>query len=54
MSEEDPFPRGAIKIKGEENFFRVRVGKYRILYEVHREPNIVLVTKLDKRSRVYD
>lgn len=51
---QDPFPRDAIKLKGEESIFRVRVGKYRILYEVYHENKIVLITKIDKRERVYD
>jgi len=29
----DPFPRGVKKLTGEENRYRIRVGKYRILYE---------------------
>jgi len=51
---QDPFPRDSIKIKGEEKTFRIRVGKYRILYEVYPENRLILVTKIDKRERVYD
>lgn len=51
---ENPFPRDAIKVKGEDNVFRIRVGKYRILYEVYPETNLTLITKIDKRERVYD
>ncbi|MEK6909513.1 MAG: type II toxin-antitoxin system RelE/ParE family toxin [Candidatus Aenigmatarchaeota archaeon] len=54
MLKENPFPRGAVKVKGEEGVFRVRVGKYRILYEVYSETNVVLITKIDKRGRVYE
>jgi len=35
------------------NFFRVRVGKYRILYEVDYSSNLLGIVKVDKRSRVY-
>ncbi len=51
---ENPFPRDVIKVKGEENVFRIRVGKYRILYEVYHERKIVLIVKIDKRERVYE
>jgi len=51
---ENPFLRGAIKLKGEGSLFRARVGKYRILYEVHHENKIILIVKVDKRERVYD
>jgi mRNA-degrading endonuclease RelE of RelBE toxin-antitoxin system len=40
------------KIKN-SNFFRVRVGKYRILYEVDYSFNLLGIVKIDKRSRVY-
>jgi len=32
---ENPFPRGAIKLKGAERFYRIRVGAYRIIYEAY-------------------
>ena len=36
-----------------EKLFRVRVGDYRILYEVDYEANKLGLIKVDKRSRVY-
>ncbi len=30
----DPFPRQAVKLSGTERFYRIRVGDYRIVYEV--------------------
>jgi mRNA interferase RelE/StbE len=50
----DPKPRGAIKLIGEENTYRIRIGDYRVLYEVYYDQKIVLIVKIDKRSRVYD
>ena len=37
-----------------EKIFRIRIGDYRALYKVKHETNIVLVTKIDKRPRIYD
>ena len=51
---ENPFPQGVIKVKGEDRAFRIRVGKYRILYEVYNETKIILIVKMDNRDRVYD
>lgn len=48
-----PFPRGAIKLQGREGVYRVRVGDYRVLYEVFRKEGLVLVDKIDHRSGVY-
>ena len=36
-----------------EKLFRVRVGDYRILYEVDYNDNLIGIVKIDKRSRVY-
>lgn len=33
--------------------FRVRVGKYRVLYEVYEKEKEVVIIKIDKRERVY-
>jgi mRNA-degrading endonuclease RelE of RelBE toxin-antitoxin system len=37
-----------------EKVFRYRIGDYRALCELKEEAKIVLVTKIDKRPRVYD
>ena len=28
----EPRPEGAVKLKGEENLYRIRVGDYRVIY----------------------
>jgi mRNA interferase RelE/StbE len=50
---DDPFPRGAIKLQGREGVYRIRVGDYRVLYEVFGKEGLVLVDKIDHRSGVY-
>lgn len=49
----DPFPRDSIRIKGESSVFRIRVGDYRILYEVYHDRHAILIVDVDHRSRVY-
>jgi mRNA interferase RelE/StbE len=36
---ENPRPRGCVKLKGYENEYRIRIGDYRVRYEVH-EPGV--------------
>jgi len=36
-----------------EGLFRVRVGDYRILYEIDYDLNLIGIVKIDKRSKVY-
>ncbi len=50
---EDPFPRGVVKLQGRDGVYRVRVGDYRILYEVAAAERMVLIDKIDHRSGVY-
>ncbi len=49
----NPLPKGVKKIKGENNLFRIRVGKYRIIYRVYFHERIIRVVLIDKRSRIY-
>ncbi len=51
--QENPFPRGVAKLQGRDNVYRIRVGDYRVLYEVLRRESLVLVEKIDHRSGVY-
>ena len=54
--ENNPVPSDS-KFIGRENnemIFRYRIGKFRVLYKVKEAQKIVLITKLDKRDRVYD
>ena len=37
-----------------EKLFRVRVGDYRILYEINNKSNMLGIVKIDKRSRAYE
>ena len=50
---ENPRPRGARKIEGEETAYRVRVGDYRIVYEVHDRVFLILVMNVGHRREVY-
>jgi len=37
-----------------EMVFRYRIGKFRVLYKFKEAQNIILVTKIDRRDKVYD
>ena len=49
----DPRPPGCIQLKGGSGEYRVRVGDYRIIYEVQDGELIVLVLRLGHRREVY-
>jgi mRNA interferase RelE/StbE len=48
-----PFPATAIKLEGAENFYRVRVGDFRIIYEIDAAANILLIHYVRNRKGVY-
>jgi mRNA interferase RelE/StbE len=50
---ENPFHAGTIKMAGGGERYRVRVGNYRIVYEVNQGRLRVLVVKIGKRGDVY-
>lgn len=49
----DPFPSDVKKLKGDKDVYRIRVGDFRVLYRIIPEYEIILINRLDKRSRVY-
>jgi mRNA interferase RelE/StbE len=48
----DPRPPGVVKLAGEEAY-RVRVGDYRIIYEIRDRELVVLVIAIGPREHVY-
>jgi mRNA interferase RelE/StbE len=49
---EDPRPSGSVKLSGVEAY-RIRVGDYRIIYQIHDQQLIVLVIDVGHRREVY-
>jgi mRNA interferase RelE/StbE len=49
-----PRPPGCKKLKGGDNEWRVRVGDYRMVYEIHDKARTVDVTRIAHRREVYE
>ncbi len=45
--------RNAVKLRGSDNVWRVRVGNHRILYEVYDDRLLILVIRIGHRRDVY-
>ena len=43
----------AKKMKGADDLFRIRLGDYRVIYEIRNERLIVVVVKIGNRREVY-
>ena len=49
----NPFPTGSLKLSGSEHAFRLRVGNYRILYDVFSKILMIEVIRVAHRKDVY-
>jgi mRNA interferase RelE/StbE len=49
-----PRPSGCKKLKGGDNEWRIRVGDYRIVYEIDDAARTVDVTRIAHRREVYN
>jgi mRNA interferase RelE/StbE len=49
----DPRPNGVKRLTGYENFFRIRVGDWRIIYAIEDDTLIVLILEISTRGGAY-
>lgn len=54
MLSDNPRPHGSIKLQGNVDYHRVRVGDYRIVYSIDDQVLKVLVLSLGHRRDIYD
>jgi mRNA interferase RelE/StbE len=50
---DEPHPRGSRKLSGYNDVFRIRVGRYRVIYSVSGNRLIVIILKIGHRKNVY-
>ena len=49
----NPRPAGVVKLAAHENLWRIRIGDYRVVYEIHDDRLVVLVLRVAHRKDVY-
>lgn len=49
----NPRPPGVRKLTGSDVLYRIRVGDYRVVYEIHDDRLLVMVIKLGHRREIY-
>ncbi|MFT4305482.1 MAG: type II toxin-antitoxin system RelE/ParE family toxin [Microbacterium sp.] len=52
--QDDPRPHGAKKLVGEQSAWRIRIGDYRVIYDVLDDELIVTVVGAGHRREVYN
>ncbi|MEH2123109.1 type II toxin-antitoxin system RelE family toxin [Nostoc sp.] len=50
----EPRPNGVKKLKGKENAYRIRLGEYRVIYDIFDYILVVNVVEVGHRSKVYN
>ncbi|WP_414518967.1 type II toxin-antitoxin system RelE family toxin [Nostoc sp. PCC 9305] len=49
----EPRPNGVKKLKGKENAYRIRIGDYRIIYDIFDDLLVVNVVEVGHRKNIY-
>jgi len=49
----NPYSGGTCKLKGREQLYRIRIGAYRIIYELDKNAGLILVTRVRHRREAY-
>ena len=50
---QNPRPKGVKKLKGEVDFYRIRVGDYRILHEIDDAAKLISIERVLPRENAY-
>ncbi|MBE8986587.1 type II toxin-antitoxin system RelE family toxin [Nostoc sp. LEGE 12450] len=48
-----PRPDGIVKLKGSDNEYRIRIGDYRVRYEIDDESQLIQILQCKHRKDVY-
>jgi mRNA interferase RelE/StbE len=49
----EPRPDGCRKMSGYDHFYRIRVGNYRVIYEIDGKRIVVVILKIGHRREIY-
>ncbi|MBI4042451.1 MAG: type II toxin-antitoxin system RelE/ParE family toxin [Deltaproteobacteria bacterium] len=49
----NPYPPGCRKLAGTEKSYRIRIGHFRVIYEIEHQKLMILVLKIGHRRDVY-
>ena len=49
----EPRPDGIVKLKGSDNEYRIRIGDYRVRYEIDAQSQLVQILQCKHRKDVY-
>ncbi len=50
---DDPFPPGSKKLRGSDEFYRIRIGDYRVVYNPDRVSAVIRILRVRHRRDAY-
>jgi len=50
----DPRQAGGRKLRGREDFYRIRAGDYRVVYQIEDEVLLILIVRVGDRKEIYE
>lgn len=50
---DNPYPSGVKKLSGFDRTFRIRVGDYRVLYDIYENRLVIEIVRIRHRKDVY-
>ncbi|MEW6085354.1 MAG: type II toxin-antitoxin system RelE/ParE family toxin [Chloroflexota bacterium] len=50
---DNPYPQGVKKLSGFDRAFRIRVGDYRVLYDIYENRLVIEIIRIRHRKDVY-
>ncbi len=51
---DNPRPKGVIKLVGTKNEYRIRVGDYRVVYEIQDDTLVIFLIRVGPRKDIYN
>ena len=49
----NPHPHGSLKLSGFEDYWRIRIGSYRVVYQIRDNELIIFIIRIADRKDVY-
>lgn len=49
----EPFPNKITKLEGTERTYRIRIGDYRVVYEIEKTDKVIVVLYVRHRREIY-
>ena len=50
----NPYPVGYKKLTGYVDMYRIRVGDYRVIYQIYDERLVIFIIKIGHRKNIYE